>query len=145
MEIGEVLLLDSILKNRDTWDPHPILIVKRIVFISWKPLSLTFLKINFDSNVTGMTVGARFIIWGLDSKLIAAGDVHLLDPSMPDAKLRAAWKSITYADLFSRQTIRLLRGTRHWLWASCKNTLTVVLLLTLLFRYLRSFIGMCLP
>lgn len=94
MKIVETLLPNSVFKNRDTWNLHYFSTVKRMVFISWKLPSSTFLKINFDSNITSR-VG--FNIQDLNSRLIATKGIRLVG-----TKFIIAWKSITYNRLVLR-------------------------------------------
>lgn len=44
------------------------------VFIILEPPTLTFLKVNFDSNVVNSRGGNKFVIRGLDSRLIMTRD-----------------------------------------------------------------------
>lgn len=100
MTIIEVSLLDLTLRTRDTLDSFPYLTVQRMVFISWELPSLTFLKVNFDGNVTDGTGGDGFMIRDLDSQFIEMGGIRLMDTSMPKVELRAAREGVTYARMF---------------------------------------------
>lgn len=101
-EITDASLPNITLETWDIWDfpAHPS--IKRRIFISWDPLPPSFLKVNFDSSLTDGRGGAGFIIRGLDFRLIATGDVRLVETSVPTAKLRMAWKGICFARLTLR-------------------------------------------
>lgn len=76
--------------------------VIRRMFISWEPPIPTFLKINFDSSVMGTYGKMGFVIKGLDSRLVAAGDYHLFGPPVSEVELQVAWISIVYVRLTFR-------------------------------------------
>lgn len=97
MEIVQASLPNSRLKNRDICKPHPSPIINRLIFIYREFSFLTFFKINFDGNVTGITTGAEFIICDPDSRLFAVGGTHLIEISVPSGKLMTSWKGIIYA------------------------------------------------
>lgn len=61
---------------------------------------LTFLKVNFNGNVTDSIGGVGFVIRGPDSGLVIVHNSHLFGPSIMEAKLRAAWADIIYTRCF---------------------------------------------
>lgn len=71
----------------DSWNPCFAHEVTCKIFISWKPLSSTFLKVNFDGSIMGSDGGVAFVIRDPDSRLVVAGDSWLFGPSILDAKL----------------------------------------------------------
>lgn len=64
---------------RESYSTH---IATQMVFITQKPSSLTYLKINFDGSVVSNNSGACFVIHGLDSQLVVASGTHLFEPTI---------------------------------------------------------------
>lgn len=89
-EFAKTLLPDMTMRTQNLWDPHSFPSIRKRIFISWEPPPLSFLKVNFDSSMTDETDRARFVIRGLDSWLIATGDVWLVEISIPGVELRGA-------------------------------------------------------
>lgn len=47
----------------ESWDSHAISIaIQRILFISWEPSPLGFMKVNIDGNISSASGGAGYVI-----------------------------------------------------------------------------------
>lgn len=86
-------------RTRDIWDSFAYPSIRRRIFISWKPPSPSFMKVNFNGSVMDEKGKAEFVIHDLDSWLIVTGSVQLMETSVLKAELRTAWKGICYARL----------------------------------------------
>ncbi|XP_038988624.1 uncharacterized protein LOC120112809 [Phoenix dactylifera] len=103
---------DRPLIARDTWGPPSASAAHQMVFFTWEPPPLSFLKVNFDGSVldSGMRGGAGFIIRGPHSRVVAAGGCQLFDTSVPEAELRAAWAGVRHARMILRARSIILEG-----------------------------------
>lgn len=83
-----------------------------------------------------MIARAKLVIRGPDSMLIMAGGVWLIDISMHGMELRAAWEGITYAKLVLCANHLIMEGDSAVVVGWLRDILTIVLLLTPLFKIL---------
>lgn len=70
--------IDLTLRTSDSWDPRFAIRAIHRIFISWKPLSLIYFKVNFDSSMMDSNRGAGFVIRGSDSRLVVVNSSGLL-------------------------------------------------------------------
>lgn len=98
------------LKTWDIWNSPSFPSIKRKIFITRELPPLSFLKVNFDDNMTNGRGEAGFVIQGLDSRLIAVGGIRFVETSVPRVELRATWKGIYFARLTLRADCMIVEG-----------------------------------
>lgn len=80
------------------WNSHAaVAVIQEILFISWKPPLLKFVKVNFDCSIRDGIGGVGFVICGSDTKLLAIGGSHIFEPFISRVELHNAWASIICA------------------------------------------------
>lgn len=99
-------------KPSTAWDISLASATTKMIFISWKPPSQSFFKVNFDSSILdgGRHGGAVFVSRGPNSRFIAVGGSSMLDISVPKIELTIAWEGIRYAQQVLRIESILLKG-----------------------------------
>lgn len=57
--------------------------IRRVIFISWKPPPLVVVKVNFDGSFRGAKGGVEYVIWDFDGRMLATKGSFLFEPSVP--------------------------------------------------------------
>ncbi|XP_008786728.2 uncharacterized protein LOC103704964 [Phoenix dactylifera] len=99
---GEVIAASALFTvgmARDIWGTSSAVIAPRFALVSWVPLPLSHLKVNFDGSmlVDGTTGGVGFVIRDSWGRLVAAGGQCTLGLTVVEAELRAAWEGLSFA------------------------------------------------
>lgn len=82
----------------DSWNFHAASVVAwRAIYISWEPLLLGFVKVNFDSSIHYASDGAGYVIWDTEGKFLVVRRFFLHELSIPEVRLKATWAGIMRA------------------------------------------------
>lgn len=87
IELTHPYYIDLTERMSDSWNSRSTLRMPCTIFIPWKLPSPTFLKVNFDGSIMGITGGASFVIKGLDSRPVATEGNHLSGPLVLEVEL----------------------------------------------------------